>query len=99
MNEIIKECRRLKAGDVIQLFNGDLQKPDSNFPRNYPISLEILGIDGYGQSTLFKTSKGWTRGFNRLKRFTVEIPEDNSAFNVVPTIQRNTEKFKGLSIE
>ena len=100
MHEIKKQARELKKGDVVHFFNGDLLKSDDSHPRTYPLSGEIQRINWKGIGISFKTVNGWTREFNRLKRFTVEIEEEESLFSLPPTSPLKTpEKVKGLSIE
>lgn len=101
MHEIKKQARELKKGDFVHFFNGDLLKSDDSHPKTYPLSGEIQQIHWKGHIGIsFKTVNGWTREFNRLKRFTVEVDPTDNAFSLPPTSPLKTpEKVKGLSIE
>jgi hypothetical protein len=101
MHEVKKQARELKKGDFVHYFNGDLLKSDDSHPKSYPLSGEIQQIHWKGHIGIsFKTVNGWTREFNRQKRFTVEVEDPENRFDTLPTNPVKTpETVQGLSIE
>jgi hypothetical protein len=100
--ETKKQARNLKVGDFVHYYNGDLLHPDRTFEPNHPFSGTILKIRGKGNIGIaLKTVNGWTREFNRLKHFTVEIREEESRIDraLIVSPLKPAETFQRLSIE